>query len=527
MRLRSPREWNLEALDPPAGTSFLAHTEQLLAQQLRGPLRKGGEPLPDDEPPASDGVGWAPGARDAVVGGGAKGNDPVVAAAAVLDFLRHAPDNRRLRVVLERLDGITGPAAADRLVDAVRLDHRLDHARLAQLARWLCEHGTTRTAVKGGIALLGIAGSADDVALIKKLGLLEELTLYAVVALQRVSPDPAKSILALAREVDGWGRINAIRRLKDSDDEEVRAWLLRGGAGGPDELMEIALIAATTGRLADALERDADEALLDGAGSLLSALVGFCPGGDISRYEDVGRAMRAYVRRVSDAPVTLGRTSQLYDIYRYLGSNADNAHLDQKEREDLKNTYREVLRRPEHREAVRTALIKATGIQFNAALVLAKPFNFDATRAVRERLLAAPWDLFLWQWFVASPDVDRVRAGVTLAEEILPLHRLATGASASLGFGPQFDMDTVLGYVVSRLEPVPDTGWNLIRTALSNRVVGNRRTAVRVLKSRPIDTWPAGVTETIRELAWRDPADDVRSDARELAGAFAGPRPER
>lgn len=69
---------------------------------------------------------------------------------------------------------------------------------------------------------------------------------------------------------------------------------------------------------------------------------------------------------------------------------------------------------------------------------------------------------------------------------------------------------------VSRLTPVPDTGWTLIKAALSNGVVGTRTVAIRVLKSRPLDTWPPGLLETIRETAWRDPYDKVRKDAREL-----------
>jgi hypothetical protein len=49
--------------------------------------------------------------------------------------------------------------------------------RLAIGARWLCRHGTHREVVKAGLALLGISGTTDDVEMIVRLGLLEELTL--------------------------------------------------------------------------------------------------------------------------------------------------------------------------------------------------------------------------------------------------------------------------------------------------------------------------------------------------------------
>jgi hypothetical protein len=224
--------------------------------------------------------------------------------------------------------------------------------------------------------------------------------------------------------------------------------------------------------------------------------------------------------RIADAPVTLDATDRLYQVYRYLRSPAKNPHIDQNERDDLKRRYLEVLRRPEHGEAVRTALSAAAGVQFNIAVALAKPYNLEATTAVRDRLIANPSDLYLWQWFVASPDLDRVRAGVSLAEEILPLETLANGPSATLGFGRQFEMDEALGYVVSRLTPVPELGWKLIRTALSNRVVGTRRAAIGALESRPFNTWPTDLIEIVRELEWRDPDANTRTTARSLLAAI-------
>jgi hypothetical protein len=61
------------------------------------------------------------------------------------------------------------------------------------------------------------------------LGELEEFTLYAVVALLNTQPGRQRAVFDLARRVTGWGRIHAVERLKDCDDPDVKAWLLRDG----------------------------------------------------------------------------------------------------------------------------------------------------------------------------------------------------------------------------------------------------------------------------------------------------------
>jgi hypothetical protein len=71
-------------------------------------------------------------------------------------------------------------ASAITLVFILRFAER--YSWLATLARWLCRYGTRREEVKAGIALLGVSGTETDVALITRLGLLEELTDHAFAA---------------------------------------------------------------------------------------------------------------------------------------------------------------------------------------------------------------------------------------------------------------------------------------------------------------------------------------------------------
>jgi hypothetical protein len=141
------------------------------------------------------------------------------------------------------------------------------------VARHLTEYGSARNTVKLGIVVLGECGNESDRGLLLLLGAVEEFTLYAVVALIKTQPDRERAAYELARRVKGWGWIHAVERLEDTDDPEIKAWLLREGFR--NDIMDeyLAHLAATTGDLYTALlDPDVDGALLEGAGGILAAL---------------------------------------------------------------------------------------------------------------------------------------------------------------------------------------------------------------------------------------------------------------
>src|SRR4051794_29521371 len=100
---RSKGDWSLDRVTPLDGTPLLAHVDSLLSVYGRGPLPNEGEPLPDA--PARDParIGFTAGATDGIFGGPGRGNEPLVAAAAVLHALRGSPSQRKTRAALERL----------------------------------------------------------------------------------------------------------------------------------------------------------------------------------------------------------------------------------------------------------------------------------------------------------------------------------------------------------------------------------------------------------------------------------------
>ncbi|HEY1623387.1 MAG TPA: hypothetical protein VGG16_06265, partial [Streptosporangiaceae bacterium] len=265
--------WSLAAIAPMPGRPLLAHVQDLLPPSGRGPLPDGGEPLPDEPPRDPSKVRFGGGSLDGIMsarGGHSDENEPLAAASAVIGLTRKTlPSTKEVHVAANAVATLAGPHAMDRFLKAIRTSGNFSRTRVAGIGRWLCEHGVTRQQAKAGLGLLGISGRPDDAALIVRLGLLEELTLYSVVALKNLLPDADPALYDLAQQVSGWGRIQCIYRLKDSALPEVRYWLLHGGYQNGVMTEEVAYIAATAGGLRAALATERDDEILDHAGALL------------------------------------------------------------------------------------------------------------------------------------------------------------------------------------------------------------------------------------------------------------------
>lgn len=151
-------------------------------------------------------------------------NDGTAAAIKIADAIRGIIEDPPDLVAIQRLHDLI--ADHDTLPIADPLSERLaclDRDRVREVGRWLAEYGTRRDAVATGIVLIGLTGDERDRELLLLLGSLEDLALYAVVALGRTRSDRDMAIFELARRVRAWGRIQAVERLEGTPDPEIKA----------------------------------------------------------------------------------------------------------------------------------------------------------------------------------------------------------------------------------------------------------------------------------------------------------------
>jgi hypothetical protein len=504
-----------------AQSTFFSHALALAALHGPGPWPDGGYPLPDEDPAREQLMVGAvlDGVRTHHFG---SAPDPD-AAARIADLVTGPPSLRACAGLHAALAGQPALQVADGLGGQVRR-RGLPADRVRAVGRWLAEYGTRRDAVAGGIVLLGLAGDGRDRDLLLLLGTLEDLTLYAVVALARTQPDPDRAVFEMARRVAAWGRIQAVERLKGTSDPQIRGWLLREGFRNEVMNEYLAHLAATTGDLYTALlDPEPDEALLDGAGGILDALcrVGG-PAKDIRDYPDGPAAIGRYLTLVRDRAPSLARAGIVLGLGDFLEpGEAAGRDWGSGSRDELRDACRVLARRPSWRAVVEGALADPDLAAFRRALWPAAQLGIPTRQRVRARLRTDPFDGYLWASLLEDcPDAE-IDDLVTLAQELLPVSELAAGPASSHGIGSgYYPPDHVLDQIVTWLGAYPGRGWILIRTALRNPVIRCRNMAIRTLARWPVHAVPAGAAAAVRDALQAEPEPKTRDAMEHLLATW-------
>ena len=465
------------------------------------------------------GAGFLDGAVD-LRGGQGDEQEPLVAAAAILELLRSDATTPTVHLVADLLARLNGPRAFDRLLEALTYSKGANRTRLAYFARWLCTHGIQAQQVKAGLALLSVSGSSEDCPLIMRLGLLEELTLYALWALENLGDDPGAAIFELAQQVDGWGRIHAVKFLANTSDPEVKHWILHGGFVNDVWGGETAFVAATSGGLRNALETETEHEILDWAGLILVALVDDPPGEDISDYVDCVPTFSAYLAMMSNAQATPQRLSHLTTLERYLKDEAEvNPHLPEEWRTRFQLEIGEILDRPIWSELVVETLASDQLTDVKGVLTVAERLGLDPVPTIHAWLPRAPHDEYLWQEVSKRANRDEMRRLVELAEILLPFSALSTVPTNDLGLGPDYKLEGCLEMILQCLRPFPGEGWPAINAGLNCRVTRTRNMALDAFSQWPRETWPVGAAEVLARLIFLEPNVVLRNRVRELIAA--------
>jgi hypothetical protein len=165
--------------------TYFAHALALAAVHGPGPWPDGGYPLPDEDErafmpgPVQDGVQTHHFSFEVNRSAAAS------VAAMITAIVEEPPDI----IALQALHDFLAEHNALSFADALGTELGVRGPRVHQTGRWLAEYGTRRNAVAAGIVLIGLTGSVDDRELLMLLRALEDLTLYAVVALGRTQDD--------------------------------------------------------------------------------------------------------------------------------------------------------------------------------------------------------------------------------------------------------------------------------------------------------------------------------------------------
>ncbi|WP_156893670.1 hypothetical protein [Actinokineospora enzanensis] len=473
-------------------------------------LLPGGEVLPDDQIDESDGGGLARWATDRYTG---RGGDalPDLIAAAVRDPAGYEPLYAALcdRTALADLDG---------LLDGVR-DLELPAAGTRALGRRLVVESGHRAAVKVGIALLGLGLSAIDTELLLTVGRHEEFTRFVVDTVRAAHADPEPVLLALARGVEGWGRISVVECFGPDAGPEVRDWLLRGGFRNSEMDTYLAHRAATIGRLADALAAEPDEELFDAAAEIVCALVEGGPAEDIDDYPDAPLALWLLVGHLTTRAHALRHFVVAARISEFLtGPGWDERYTrgwDLARHDALVRRCRDLMAEPRWRDLTLRDLDAADDRVHQDADYAARVLGIDRFPATVRRIRATPTDAD-WLSLMSQATTTRLPAILDLASAALPLAALSTGPTDIAAVGDRLSAHMVLGTVVTGLRDFPGHGTDFVLAALRCPVTRNRVMATRTLTGWGPETWDPEVQSALRQAVAEEPDPTVRESMSQL-----------
>ncbi|HEY7599933.1 MAG TPA: hypothetical protein VH741_08400, partial [Candidatus Limnocylindrales bacterium] len=382
--------------------------------------------LPDEPPDDGRTVRWTAGALDGVVARHIGGEQEAARGAALAELIEHAaagvPDAQRVLYEAARGDGIV--FALDEALQALARAG-VPAAPVAELARRMAAEAVHREPLKLAISLLGRAGDERDVELLETLARHDEFSLVAGVALATVLDDPIQAWWRVGCRAGGWGRVEAVERLADHDDElpdEVRAWLLRHACLDAPLGPYMAYACATVGRLEAALDGLVDDELLDGACTILSALVTGGPDEDMQDYEPGPRVATTVLDLLAGRPSNIVRMWAVVDLRNWAEEYEQHVAIAER--------CGRLLGSFEARRFVASRLERPEDVL--QVWRIAESMGLDPWEAGWQHLQRAPFDTHLCGQLARTPDPRRWARLVAHAERELPLDALATGPQERL-----------------------------------------------------------------------------------------------
>jgi len=419
--------------------------------------------LPEEESGAR--IKWAAGALDGVMGHHAGRGDGTEDLTRVLRSVRGLlakASDAGLKSLYDAVCKTPLLGYVDQLLPAIETEFSADRARLAALARLFVTKAPRREAVKFGIAILGIAGTEDDLDVLRKIGLCDEFTLFAAVAIQTLSPASERDLWKLAKGVEGWGRIYLIERLAHTEDTEIRGWLLRDGFRNAVMDEYVACICARAGRLHEALRKSPkDDRLLDSATDLIFAMITGGPAEDIDDYEHAAEAVEAYLDAVWVQESFSPKRFVVVDRVREWLSSAEGWEKRSRcgwsvsNRERCLTVAQELLNREGWKEQAIQDLSSTDAAVFHWANRAARTLGVDTWDVLFARVERDGISSTLWYELTEATDAARIDRLVGFAEQVIPLDEIASGPSDEIGLGPGFEPHHTLDWMLQLLDRFP------------------------------------------------------------------------
>jgi len=511
-------------------SNISARWENLREQTLWDPTRKSiydaitntAEPvensdLPDDSlNQKGQTLRFVPGAKDTLLRRPEGENDnPCKDILALLDTALDYPSAEIKKTLYDALAKTTARDFAPTFCQSlVELSDR--HAiETAELFRYFARNAPDREVVKIAITVIGVLGTAADEDLLSTLGRHNEFTNLASDALLIKAADPEQSIWALSKQVNGWGRVHTVEKLAGTENETIKHWLVREGYKNAIMYEYLAGIAVRTGDLIGQLQTDTpDNALLNGAADILSALTfgGPCP--DISEYPEAVTIYELFLMHNQAQDVNLKRLAAIAQVTKFLTGPSSKRHPPPKywSRDQIVNGIADglkILEKRSHVERIKIALKTGAKFEANRADLVAKALDLDLWDITFQRALRNE-DINLFV-LLDIYDQHRMLQVIAWVEDTIPLQEIATGPSNAIFADKNVRTNRIVSLAAQTLKRFPGLGCDILTSGLRSPVISTRNIAITALSKWPRADWPEKLEAILQQAIKLEPNPKVKT----------------
>ena len=329
-----------EILEWETDDSILQHLKANLNED--GSLNESAEKLPDERK-ADDEIKFAPGFMDAMFGAdeSKESKSRIKQLVSLIKKIAKNGDNQSqsdfYREVTENKSVI---GIIDEFLQKLVNSSLPIEPHLYNYANKLATKTNNRNTVKFGIAILGLCQNKKPIDDIKILGVHDEFTVFSTIAISNLSDNLVNDLWELAKQVDGWGKIQLVDRLSKMEiNNKIRDWLVLEGYKNNIMYEYLALTCAKNGMLNEKLNTESiDDSLYSSASDIIVALMDEGPAVGMSGYDDSSETIENFIKHTKTRKLSISNYITLHRIKDYLEeSSEENEILNSWNQNDLSN----------------------------------------------------------------------------------------------------------------------------------------------------------------------------------------------
>lgn len=394
-------------------------------------------------------------------------------------------------------------------------------------AKDLATRSDKRNAVKFGIAILGLCQKKSVLKEIKILGLHDEFTVYATIAITYLSDNAENDLWELAKKVDGWGKIQLVDRLSRPElSEPIKDWLINEGYKNSIMYEYLAYTCAINGELHKKLDpEEINHKLFKSASDIIEALIAIGgPAEDITTYPFASQVIDDFIRHAKIQANDISDFNALHKIKDFL-TELQNDIGEQKANgwnQDIISRCLieivEILNSRDWKIAVYEGLKSNDNVMYWNAKQATEKLGIDLWETVWAKLQDKPLDSSSWYDVTHYSKLEHSDKIIDFALKHLPLDEMATGPRDSMGFGENYNKFGSLEFVITFLENFPKKGEQIIITGLKCPVTRNRNMAIKVLNKWNKENWSPEIEIEIKHLSEVEPNNDTKENIKRLMG---------